>query len=116
MGAIVSRAPGSYSMMPPGLAGLGQGIGPGTLNCPGDPGCPGGPSMVPPPPVGDATFWNTWGTIAGQIAGQQLAASPPAVPTGPLAPLSSFLSANPSYLAWGFGLLLLVVLGTQARR
>lgn len=28
-----------------GYRGLGQGIGPGTLNCPGDPGCPGQPDQ-----------------------------------------------------------------------
>jgi hypothetical protein len=116
---IVSRAPASYRIFGGlGQAAAGGGIGPGTYNCPGDLECllPGGTSIVPPPPVGDAAFWNTWGTVAGTVAGQQLASSPPGVPTGPLAPLSSFLSAYPSYAMWGVGILVALAFLSEGRR
>ena len=103
---IVSRNPSSYRL---GLGYLGQGIGPGTLNCPGDPGCPGG-GLVPPAPVGDAAFWSMVGGTAGEIAGLQLAANPPPVPTGPLAPLISTGYANPNLIWWGVGIVAAVAL------
>ena len=101
-----------------GQAAGGGGIGPGTLNCPGDPECllPGGYSNVPVTPVGDTNFWNFWGTVAGQTAGTQLAASPPAVPTGPLAPLVSAGYQSPNLVAWAVGALVVFAFLSEGRR
>jgi hypothetical protein len=104
---ITSRNPASYYLAGLGQTGTETGIGPGTLNCPGDPQCfiPGGLAYTPTPPVGDLSFW---GTTAGNIVGQQLAAAPPPVPTGPLAPLASTALAYPSLIWWGVGIVALI--------
>jgi hypothetical protein len=109
---ITSRNPSSYRIFGSGLGQTGGGIGPGTLNCPGDPQCflPGGAAYTPTPPVGDLNFW---GAVGGNIVGQQLAASPPPTPSSPI---GSYLLGSPNVIWWAVGIVAAVVLLSGGRR
>ena len=89
------------------IRGLGDGIAPGTLNCPGDPGCPGGPPIdLSNLPMTGPLFQPASQAALSLMESQQAAAQKPG--------LTDWINSNAKSIALVAGIVLVV--GMVGRR